>query len=165
MSERSWPERRSRRSLVVGLLVTGVAGGWLAWGVLAPGFRLTLVNKSEGPITDVLVVPGPTAWSPSATTDPGGPRTFERIEQGSQRIHLVPRRSGTTVRIFYKDHAGEPQELEMDQLTDDYTGRIFSGAYLEIRTDRSSFGQFERSWSLREAFDRALYRLRTILGL
>jgi len=165
MSERSGPERRSRRSLVIGLILAGLVGGWLAWGVLAPEFRLTLVNTSEGPITDVLIVPGPTAWSPGITADPGGPRTFDRIEEGGQRVHVVPRRAGTTVRVFYKDHVGASQEAEMEQRTDDYTGGVFSGMYYEIRANHSGFGQYERSWSLREAFDRALYHLRTLLGL
>jgi hypothetical protein len=146
---------------VIGLPLLVVPAG-IGWTVLNPKFRFTLVNNSEGPITGVLFVPGPTAWSPGITRDPGGPRTFDRIEQGEHRTLWVPRRRGTTVRIFFTNHVGLPREIEADQALD---ADLYAGATYEIRPNQSGFCQYERPWSLGEQLSWAVYQVRHLLGL
>lgn len=121
------------------LLLAGVV-----WKSANPPFRFTLRNSSEGPITGILITDdrgaGRTAWG--GLSDPGGPRTFERIDPGASRSIALRRRPGSRVYLFYTESSGHPRWYDIDQTLGEQT---FDGIDFEIRPSRSSRGQYERN--------------------
>lgn len=111
------------------LLLTGVV-----WKSANPPFRFTLRNSSEGPITGILITDdrgaGRTAWG--GLSDPGGPRTFERIDPGASRTIALRRRPGSRVYLFYTESSGHPRWYDIRQTLGEQT---FDGIDFEIRKD------------------------------
>lgn len=116
----------------------------VAWRLANPPFRITLRNNSEGPITGILILddnrvhrtPGP------PIRDPGGPRTFDRLDLGASRSVTLRRRTGGTVYLFYTDADGQPRCYDIGHSV---YGQAYDGVDYEIRAERSTFARYQRN--------------------